>query len=198
MLLRCFFIFAWAGLALAMASAQEVARPGAGPGLSLERPAQVSSEGLGFREEFKPAQPRMLDPSKLDTLAAMAEVTDPGQIDLLKALAHRTMLDFAEAVKEGSFANFYQTVSQAWQRQVTAGALEAAFAGFVSKKVNLAGLRELVPVFDAAPALDGHHLLQVAGHYPTHPYEVVFSLKYLREGTVWKLFGIDVNLRKAD
>ena len=43
-------------------------------------------------------------------------------------------------------------------------------------------------------ALEGEGLLVVAGMFPTQPYRVAFSFKYMYEVPRWKLFGIDVNL----
>lgn len=112
-----------------------------------------------------------------------------------KQMARESLLLFNEAIRQGSFEDFYSKVSRAWQDQLTLGQLQRAFQPFIDQKVNLAGIKDVEVVLDR-PQINTDGLLLVSGHYPTKPYRVHFALKFFYELPRWKLFGIDVNLQK--
>jgi hypothetical protein len=115
----------------------------------------------------------------------------------LRRLVRGSMLAFADAIKEKSFQSFYLYISRAWRSQVTEKRLNDAFHGFIDQHVNLGGAAEVEPIIDPPPQMTSDGLLLVSGHYPTKPYEVYFGFKYIYELPEWKLFGLDVYLRKA-
>jgi hypothetical protein len=113
-----------------------------------------------------------------------------------KQLAQRTLSDFSDAVVAGSFTDFYDSVSRAWQNQLTRGQLQRAFQPFLDKKIDLSSVRDVEPIFDAAPVINTDGLLVLRGHVPTSPLQTIFHLKYAYELPKWKLFGIDVQLKR--
>ncbi len=115
----------------------------------------------------------------------------------IKRLIAETFTLFNEAIQRKSFSDFYGNVSNKWRAQLTEGQLQRAFQPFVDQGVNLGGALATEPVLDPPPQITTDGLLLIAGHYPSKPYEVVFSLKFIYELPNWKLFGIDVNLRKS-
>jgi hypothetical protein len=115
----------------------------------------------------------------------------------IQRLVTETLKAFNDAVQQKSFADFYANVSLAWQGQLTERQLTRAFQPFVDQGVDLSGALKLQPVLDPAPQITTEGLLMVSGHYPSKPYQVEFALKFIYELPTWKLFGIDVNLRKA-
>jgi hypothetical protein len=122
----------------------------------------------------------------------------------LDALIHQTLAKFNDAIIEGSFHSFYQTVSQQWRdgardtgaeaSGVTEKILQNHFQGFIDHKVNIAAVANLEPVYDVPPQLTEDGLLELKGHFNTQPYRLNFNLDYIYELPYWKLFGIDVNL----
>ncbi len=122
----------------------------------------------------------------------------------LRQLVRGTLLSFNEAITTNSFDAFYDSVSVAWQTgkftqgqgQLTKGQLQREFQPFVEKKVDISSIKSVEPVWTAPVAVGTDGLLVLAGYFPTEPYRVHFSLKYIYELPSWKLFGIDVNLRK--
>ena len=114
----------------------------------------------------------------------------------VQVLTRETLLAFNQAIRQQSFTEFYAGVSTAWQKQLTEGQLQRAFQPFIEKGVDLKGIAALPAVIDPPPFISTDGLLMVSGHYPTQPYKVHFSLKYIYELPRWKLFGIDVNLRQ--
>lgn len=115
----------------------------------------------------------------------------------LRRLVRGSMLEFGEAIKTKSFSGFYLYISRAWRSQITEKRLQDAFQGFIEQHVNLGGVSDVEPVFDPPPQMTTDGLLLVSGHYPTKPYEVYFAFKFIYELPEWKLFGLDVYLRKA-
>jgi hypothetical protein len=116
--------------------------------------------------------------------------------ETVAALIHDTMTGFNASLLSGSFTEFYQNIARAWQAQLTESQLRRAFEAFIERKVDLTEAIKLEPVLDEQPKISADGLLMISGYYPWKPYKVVFNLKYMHEMNQWKLFGIDVNLRK--
>jgi hypothetical protein len=114
-----------------------------------------------------------------------------------RKLVKESMAQFAEALKRKSFDDFYNQVSKAWQAQLTKGQLQRAFQAFIDQQVDLGGTSDVEPIFETNPQMTMDGLLQVSGYYPTKPFEVKFAFKYAYELPEWKLFGLDVYLRRA-
>ena len=115
----------------------------------------------------------------------------------IRRLVHDSMQKFSEAIEKRSFTDFYQYSAQAWQAQPTEKKLHQAFQAFIDKDVRLGGVLEISPVLEIAPQLTTDGLLLVGGYYPTKPFQVYFSLKFIYELPEWKLFGLDVYLKRA-
>lgn len=114
----------------------------------------------------------------------------------VRTLALETLLFFNDAIGERSFEEFYKKVSKTWQKQLTVGQLNRAFQPFVDNNVNIAGIKEMEPVLEGPAHVSSEGLLVISGEYRTTPYRVIFSLRFIYELPKWKLFGIDVTLRK--
>jgi len=106
------------------------------------------------------------------------------------------LLEFNRAIRARSFTDFYNSVSASWQSQLTEKQLQRAFQSFIDQDVNIGSIADLEPVLSSPPQIGSDGVLVVTGYYPTSPYVVNFSLKFLYELPDWKLFGLDVDLRK--
>jgi hypothetical protein len=113
-----------------------------------------------------------------------------------RALVLEALLLFNDALQKKSFEDFYPEVSKAWQKQLTIGQLNRAFKPFIDHEVNLAGIEKIEPVFESPPTVTTDGLLVLTGYYPTERYRVIFTVRFIYELPRWKLFGIDVTLRK--
>ena len=111
----------------------------------------------------------------------------------LKALALHSLLAFNNAVQGKSFAAFYQEQTvPTFRKQISLEKFSAAFQIFIDKGYDISSIAKSEPVFAAPPAIDSHGVLVLNGQYPTQPNKVTFKLSYLREGSAWKLLGINV------
>lgn len=120
----------------------------------------------------------------------------PGDAEL-KQMVTASILDLDQAVQNEDFTKFRAKTAAVWQQQATAEQLQRNFQSFIDKEVHLGGVKDVTPEFDSPPAVDSNHVLVVTGHYATHPSQVKFTLKYLKEGQEWKLVGIDVKVGKS-
>jgi hypothetical protein len=137
----------------------------------------------------------------------------------VKSLITDSLLRFSDAVKQKSFLEFFEKCSLGWQDQLVTGEvspnpgtlrralserqkeigasrLQHAFQPFIDKEVSLDAIKGKDPILDNPAQVSTDGLLLVSGHYDTEPYRVYFALKFQYELPKWKLFGIDVTLKK--
>jgi len=115
-----------------------------------------------------------------------------------RALVLDTLLRFNEAVQIRYFGPFYHQISTSWQRQTSPEDLERAFAAFIENRISFGLLSRAEPVFTEPIKLSPEGLLLLAGDCQTDLYTIRFSTKYLYERGKWRLFGIELNLVRAD
>lgn len=147
---------------------------GAGP-LPTENRFSLVGKGAAFTDGFDKNLPPM-----------------PAMVDLVRS----TLLDFNAAIQNKNFGDFYRSISNKWQSQLSEKRLERAFQPFIDSGMDFGEIRDGAPVFDQKPRINSEGLLVASGYFPAKQFRVVFSLKYLYELPKWKLFGIDLNLVK--
>jgi hypothetical protein len=112
----------------------------------------------------------------------------------IRQLVESTLLLFNESVQQGSFAPFYEEISEAWQDQVTKAKMERAFDGFIQRKTNIGHIKGQPAIFYEPPAVSTEGLLTARGYFAGDPANVVFAMKFIYETPRWRLFGLDVSL----
>jgi hypothetical protein len=130
---------------------------------------------------------------KINSIQRDAANSLPSKADQV-ALTKQSMRDFAAGINGKNMESFRQTISKFWQEQVTTEELNKAFATFMEQNIDLTVLEPLEPVFDGEPRIDEDGFLVITGNYPTEPSQVAFVLKYLYEGTAWKLVGFNIDI----
>jgi len=111
-------------------------------------------------------------------------------------LIGETMEQFNASLLSASFSEFYKNIAPSWQKQLSERQLQRAFQAFIDRKIDLSEALKLEPVLDEQPQISSDGLLVISGHYPWKPYKVHFNLKFMYEANQWRLFGIDVNLKR--
>lgn len=132
-------------------------------------------------------------PSRPD--ASTGEVPTEPQ---LQELARTTILDFNDAIQRGDFTDFHRTMSKPFQQQASPAKLKEVFKAFVDAKIDFKEVRTLDASFSPAPAVEsstGGRMLRLKGNYPTKPRRTNFELKYIPEGSDWKLIAIEINTK---
>lgn len=149
-------------------------------------------------------------------------VHSPPDEGAVKAMTLKSLLAFNDAVKSRNFVPLFNECSLHWQdqlvtregaalipgtmrrdltpreRELGAARLQHAFSSFIDQQIDIAGIDGIEPVFDRPAWVNTDALLVVSGYYPTKPYRVLFALKFYYEVPAWRLFGLDVSVKKAD
>jgi hypothetical protein len=144
----------------------------------------------------------------------------PPDSEAASRLVSEILLRFDQAVKQQDFVAFFDECSLAWQdqlvtgeyrpgiprtmrveltdkqREIGASRLHHAFQPFIDKTVDLGGISTKKPILEGPPQISTDGLLLVSGRYDTEPFRVHFSMKFMYELPKWRLFGLDVSLRK--
>ncbi len=139
-----------------------------------------------------------------------------------KKLTLESLLAFNDAVQRKDFLHLFDEASLHWQdqlvtregpaaipgtmkraltpkeRELGAARLQHAFQSFIDQQIDIAGIQGTEPVFDRPAWVNTDGILILNGYYPTKPYRVLFSLKFYHEVPAWRLFGLDVSVKKAD
>lgn len=112
------------------------------------------------------------------------------------ALISGTMKDFARALVQKDFKNFYGTFSAVWQKQTTPAAVAEAFNSFlpfgreVQKSVTSGE-----PFLNAPPSIGEKNILTLQGYYRIEATKMLFSLQYIYENSSWKLLGMNLEVK---
>ncbi len=112
--------------------------------------------------------------------------------DRLRGLTTATLLDFNKALGAKDFTAFHGKSSRQLRQQIAPARFLKEFQQFLDKKIDLAGIKDVQPVFEPAPFVDDEGVLTLSGFYPTQPVRVQFRLRYVYEDPDWKLLGINV------
>lgn len=112
-----------------------------------------------------------------------------------KSLVTESVYDLALAINTNNFSLFYNKISDFWKSQTTTEELKQSFLSFIQQQIDLTGIKDVEPVFSAAPAINDQGFLKVTGYFPTQPAMVYFNLGYTYEHPDWKLIGVDINVK---
>lgn len=113
------------------------------------------------------------------------------------ALVKQAMHDFAVSVNDKSMKHFHSTISQMWQRELTAEKFNELFAAFLESGLDLTVLDRFEPSMQPVSELDERGVLVLEGFFPTQPGQVKFKQQFVYEGIGWKLVAFSVNVGKG-
>ena len=120
---------------------------------------------------------------------------------VVEGLVKDTMVDFADAVDSGSFADLYGKASTDFQDTYTIDEMTKAFKSYTDKK------KIVMPVLDKISGMDADFdsppgirteqnlkILMAKGKFKTKPYNVRFDYEYVQRGGEWKLLKLVINI----
>lgn len=108
------------------------------------------------------------------------------------ALVRQSIGEFTDAVAAGSMEKFHKHIAAMWARQASVEDLDRTFGSVYATGSKFQVLQTMAPVFDEPASISDQGVLTLTGHYSTAPDRMHFVLKYIFEGTGWKLFGLSV------
>jgi hypothetical protein len=175
---------------------------GIGPTLKIDQAPSGNSmklEGTVYKKSGSTDTTKLADkkdkPSYEKSDASKGEMPSDEELqDIVKT----TLMDFAEAVKDEDFSDFYDNISKPWKKETSAEALKTTFQGFIDRKIDISDIDPLEATFSTDPVIEkdlGYKTLKLDGKYPTTPNSTKFNLHYIPEGKVWKLSSIRVNTK---
>ncbi|MEZ5922788.1 MAG: hypothetical protein R3D57_00215 [Hyphomicrobiaceae bacterium] len=107
-------------------------------------------------------------------------------------LADTTMRVFLEGVRQKDFRVLGQVASLNFRKSYTPAQVNDAFKQFFAVTVTGDPLAGKSPIFVASPLINTAGALEVQGFYELPDGLLMFQLVHVREGTGWKLDGINV------
>ena len=114
----------------------------------------------------------------------------PSKADQIK-LINSTFKNFAISVNNKDMSDFYSTIAELWKKEITVKEFSDVFSKTFGDDFTVFG--ELEPTFVPATQLGENEELILKGYFPNDPKNFHFRLKYVYEGTSWKLIGITFN-----
>jgi len=111
-------------------------------------------------------------------------------------LVRTTLMTFNDANMTGNYAVLLAKSSKQFQTQITAEKLASAFEAFRTNELffeNAVNARR-----DSAekPSIDPEGALVLAGMLKTGDMQVKYRLRFVQNGKLWKLLGINVDAKK--
>jgi hypothetical protein len=119
----------------------------------------------------------------------------------LQPLVKNTLMDFADAVEKGDFADFHADCSKPFKKQFTAEKMTNEFKVFIDKKdlavpiLRQAPTKELIMAISKVEKKNGFQILTAAGSIPTSPSITSFDNKYILENGVWRIIEVEVRMK---
>ncbi len=136
-----------------------------------------------------PAQPPA-PPKQGDTALAAPAVA--GFETIAVELTDTAMRTFIEGVRQKDFRVLGSIASLNFRKTYSPEQVNEAFKAFFAVEITGDPLAGRSPVFLAAPAIGQDKRLDIQGMYELPDGLLLFQLAYVREGTGWKLDGLNV------
>lgn len=111
------------------------------------------------------------------------------------ALVTGSMGTFADGIAAQDMTALYDHIARLWAQQIDVAKLDDIYKSFFPIGSNLQVIKTLAPVFDEPATLSDDGVMEIKGYYPTSPSRVHFDLKYIYEGTGWKLVGLSAETK---
>ncbi len=145
---------------------------------------QMTLDGMIYRRSGG------FDSGAASAASGSADVPADGE---LQTLVKANLDDFAQAVQENDFSDFYANCSQSFQNQFTLEKVAQTFEQFAKNKINLTPKSTANLTFSPKAAINDKGILVANGTYQTAANKTAkFETKYLRENGEWKLLGLYV------
>jgi hypothetical protein len=166
----------------------------AGPVAKATQPATVPPILTRHTEPARPTAPKTVPATQPATkprpTAPMPnEVVQPRNPNIpsdpeLRQLVINTFLDFDSAKKNKDYTAFQSKMSAMWQTEDGKRNAQAYGQGIT---INLAQVKDSIPVLNPAPVLTDQGVLYLRGQVPAKTVRITFDFGYRLEQGTWKL-----------
>ena len=121
------------------------------------------------------------------------QIPSDGEQDVL---IRTTLMTFNDANMTGNYAVLLAKASRQFQSQITAEKLATAFAPFRTNELFFEGAVSAHCDPSDKPTIDSEGALVLAGILKTDDMQVKYRLRFVQNGKIWKLLGINVDAKK--
>jgi hypothetical protein len=111
-------------------------------------------------------------------------------------LIRTTLMTFNDANMTGNYAVLLAKASRQFQSQITAEKLATAFEAFRTNELFFEGVVSEDYDSSEKPTIDSEGALVLSGVFKTDDMQVKYRLRFVQNGKVWKLLGINVDAKK--
>lgn len=125
--------------------------------------------------------------------ACAIQMPSDGEQDVL---IRTTLMTFNDANMTGNYAVLLAKASRQFQSQVTVEKLTSAFAPFRTNELFFENIISARYDTTEKPAIDAESALVLVGTFKTEDMQVKYKLRFVQNGKVWKLLGINVDAKK--
>ena len=121
------------------------------------------------------------------------QIPSDGEQDVL---IRTTLTTFNDANMTGNYAVLLAKASRQFQSQITAEKLATAFAPFRTNELFFEGAVSAHCDPSDKPTIDSEGALVLVGVLKTDDMQVKYRLRFVQNGKIWKLLGINVDAKK--
>lgn len=111
-------------------------------------------------------------------------------------LIRTTLMTFNDANMTGNYAVLLAKASRQFQSQITAEKLATAFEPFRTSELFFESVVSEDYASSEKPTIDSEGALVLAGVFKTDDMQVKYRLRFVQNGKMWKLLGINVDAKK--
>jgi hypothetical protein len=111
-------------------------------------------------------------------------------------LIRTTLMTFNDANMTGNYAVLLAKSSRQFQTQITAEKLASAFEPFRSNELFFESAVDARRASSDKPVIDQDGALVLTGMIRTDDMQVKYRLRFVQNGKLWKLLGINVDAKK--
>lgn len=123
--------------------------------------------------------------------AQNASIDKSGIVILVKS----ALIALDQANKTGNYTVLRDLSSEAFQKN-TASDLAGIFAKQREDAIDMNGVIILEPTFAPQPLIDPDGKLLIEGYFPSTPLQLTFSMSFVPQDRLWKLFSIGIGFQK--
>ena len=111
-------------------------------------------------------------------------------------LIRTTLMTFNDANMTGNYAVLLAKSSRQFQSQITADKLASAFEPFRTNELFFESVIDAHRDSPEKPTIDSEGALVLIGAIKSDEMQVKYRLRFVQNGKIWKLLGINVDARK--
>jgi hypothetical protein len=134
----------------------------------------------------------------LALFGASASAQSVPNATMQEILIKTSLLTFNDANLTGNYEVLHAKLSKPFRDQVSTEKLAEVFKGFRDQHINLDSIAAKAPISVEEPKVGDNGRLTLKGYFDTTPSRVNYELAFAVSEGEWRLFNINVDVKKPD